>query len=74
MIGILVFIFFYIWYKHKGGKAELEKQIRAANARAKTIGGSREDYLRAYYGESERQFDGHRQNFDGSSLGDNSRF
>ena len=69
MVGILSIIFFFIWLHYYTKQKEiLENEITEANTGWESEEGSREDYLRAYQSESQREPYGNGQDFDGGRV------
>ncbi len=69
MVGILSIIFFFIWLHYYTIQKEiLENTITEADTGWESEEGSREDYLRAYQSESQRQPYGNGQDFDGGRV------
>jgi hypothetical protein len=69
MVGILSIVFFIIWlHYYTKQKDILENAITEAEAGWESEEGSREDYLRAYQSDSQREPYGNGQNFDGGRV------
>jgi hypothetical protein len=69
VVGILSIILFFIWlYFYTIQKEILENTITEADTGWESEEGSREDYLRAYQSESQREPYGNGQDFDGGRV------